>query len=139
MSGSGDVLRRSPDAGNRSLGELMGQLTGDLSTLLRQEVELAKLETKEEVQRAGRAGAMLGVAAVAGFLTAVLASFALAAFLDNWMHAALAFLLTALLWAAAAAVLAIRGRQQLRAVRPVPEQTIATLKEDLAWARAQSS
>ncbi len=132
-------MDRTPRQDDRSLGELMGQLTSDLSTLLRQELELAKLETKEEVQRAGRAGGILGGAALAGLLTAVMVSFALAAFLDNWMHTALAFLITGLLWASASAVLAARGRRQLRQVRPVPEQTMETLKEDLAWARAQNS
>jgi hypothetical protein len=63
-------------------------------------------------------------------------SFALVAVLDEGMHVALAFFLVGLLWAVGAAVLFVRGRKTLTEAKPFP-QTIASLKEDAAWARAQ--
>jgi F0F1-type ATP synthase assembly protein I len=129
----------TPKQPERSLGELFGQLTSDLSQLFRKEVELAKLETKEEVQRAGKAGGMIGAAAATGYLALILVSFALGWLLDEWMHTALAFLLVGALWAIAATVLYSRGRQHMKQINPVPEQTVQTLKEDVAWARAQTS
>lgn len=123
----------------RSIGELFGKLTGDLGTLLRKEVELAKVETAEEFRRASKAGGMLGGAAVVGLLAAIMASFALAWLLDSWMHPALAFLIVAAAWTALAAALFARGRDELRKVRPVPEETVETLKEDTAWASARKS
>lgn len=122
-----------------TLGELFGKLTSDLGTLLRKEVELARLETTDELRRAGRAGGMLGGAAVVALLAAVMASFALAWLLDSWMHPALAFAIVAVLWGAVAGLLYERGRERLRQVNPVPENTVETLKEDVAWARARKS
>jgi F0F1-type ATP synthase assembly protein I len=128
-----------PIAPEKSLGQLFGELTSDLSTLFRKEVELAKAETKDEVARAGRAGGMLGGGAFAGWFAVLFLSFALAWLLDEWMHTALAFLLVGLVYAVVAAVLVVQGRNRLQSVDPVPQQTVETLKEDVQWARAQRS
>jgi F0F1-type ATP synthase assembly protein I len=106
---------------------------------MRKEVELAKVETKEEVSRAGKAGGMLGGGAFAGYFALLFLSFALAWLLDEWMHTALAFLIVGLLYAVVAAVLVVRGRARLQSVNPVPQQTVETLKEDVQWAKAQRS
>jgi len=53
------------------------------------------------------------------------------------MPTALAFLIVGLLYAIAAAVLVARGRERMKQVNPIPEQTVQTLKEDAEWARAQ--
>lgn len=124
---------------DRPLGALFGQLTSDVSQLMRKEVQLARVELHEEAKRAGRAGGMLGGAAGLGLLAAVMLSFALAWLLDRWMATALAFLIVGVAWAIGAAVLLRAGRAALAAVDPVPEQTVETLKEDVAWARAQRS
>lgn len=121
----------------RSVGELFGELTRDLSTLMRKELELAKLELKEEASKAGKAGGMLGATAVAAWMALVMLSFALAWGLAEVMDAGFAFLLVGLLYAGAAAVLFTKGRAELAKVRPVPEQTIETLKEDAQWASQQ--
>jgi F0F1-type ATP synthase assembly protein I len=137
---SGDTdLSRVPKAADRSLGELFSEMTGDLSTLMRKEVELAKVEVKEEASRAGKAGGMLGGGAFAGYFALLFLSFALAWLLDEWMHTALAFLIVGLLYAVVAAVLVVRGRARLQSVNPVPQQTVETLKEDVQWAKAQRS
>jgi uncharacterized membrane protein YqjE len=132
-------LTTSPKAPDKSLGELVGEMSSELSDLFRKEVELAKVEVKEEVSRAGKAGGMLGGGALCGYLALLFVSFAAAWLLDSWMHPALAFLIVAALYGVVAFVLLQRGRREMREVRPVPQQTVETLKEDVAWAKAQRS
>jgi F0F1-type ATP synthase assembly protein I len=123
----------------RSLGEIVGDISNDLTTLIKQELELARTEFKAEATKAGKGAGMLGGAGVAGLLVAILLSFALAYLLDNWMPVELAFLITALLWGIVAAVLAARGRKELKNANPQLPKTQQTLKEDAAWARAQKN
>jgi uncharacterized membrane protein YqjE len=127
---------REPLEADKSVGELFSELTGDLGTLLRKEVELAKVETKEEVRRAGKAGAMFAGAGIAAYTALLFLSFTLAWLLDEVMHVALAFLVVAVIHGLAAAALAMQGRNKIKQVQPVPE-TVATLKEDVEWAKAQ--
>ena len=124
---------------SRSLGEIVGDISSDLTTLVKKELELARTELKEEAAKAGKGAGMLGGAGVAGLLALILASFALSYLLDNWMPVELAFLITTLLWAVVAAVLAARGRAELKKSNPQLPKTQQTLKEDAAWARAQKS
>ena len=133
------ALPTEPKAPEKSLGQLFSELTSDLSTLMRKEVELAKVETKEEVARAGKAGGMLGGGAFAGWFALLFLSFAVAWLLDEWMHTALAFLIVGLVYAVVAAVLVMQGRSRMQSVNPVPQQTVETLKEDVQWAKAQRS
>jgi len=128
-----------PDVESQSVGSLVSELTTDLSTLMRQEVELAKVELRQEATKAGKAVGMLGGAGFAGWMVAVFASLALMFALDALMPIGWAALIVAILWAIVGAVLFMRGRQQLRAVQPVPAQTVETLKEDVQWAKAQKS
>lgn len=123
----------------RSLGEIVGDIATDLSTLVKQEMELARTELKQEAAKAGKGAGMLGGAGVAGLLTLLFASWALTFLLDNWMPIELAALITTLLWAIVAAILAITGRKALKSTNPQLPQTQRTLKEDAAWARAQKS
>lgn len=124
---------------SRSLGEIVGDLTSDLTTLVKQELELARTELKEEAAKAGKGAGMLGGAGIAGLLALILGSFALAYLLDNWMPVELAFLIVTLLWAIVGAVLAARGRKELKNANPQLPETQQTLKEDAAWARAQKN
>lgn len=124
---------------DKSLGQLVADMSSQLSELVRNEVALAKVEIKEEVGRAGKAGGMLGAGALTAYLTVLFASFALAWLLDEFMPAALAFFLVAVLHGVAAAVFFTRGREEMKQVDPVPRQTVETLKEDVEWARAQRS
>jgi F0F1-type ATP synthase assembly protein I len=135
--GSHTVSSTSGD--DRSLGQIVGDLTNDLTTLVKQELALAKTELKEEAGKAGKGAGMLGGAGVAGLLAAILGSFALAYLLDNWMPVELAFLIVTLLWAVVAAVLAAKGKKELKNANPQLPETQQTLKEDAAWARAQKN
>ena len=138
--GGGDVdLSRSPRQPDKSLGELFSDLTGDLGRLMRQEVALARTEAKEEIGRASKAGAMLAVGGLIAYLALMFASFALAWLLDDVMPRSLAFLIVGVVHAIVAAVLLMQGRNRMREVSPVPQQTVETLKEDVEWAKAQRS
>ena len=103
-----------PPAADASLGELFSDLTTDMSALVRDELQLAKVELKEEITKVGRAGGMFGGAALAGYMTIVLLSFAAAWGLAEVMAVGWAFLIVAAVWGAAAALLYLRGRDQLQ-------------------------
>jgi predicted lipid-binding transport protein (Tim44 family) len=122
------------DEHQQGLGELIGEITTDLSRLFRQEVELAKAEAKQEAKKAGAAGGMLGGAALAGYLVIVLLSFAAVFGLGEVMPLGWAAVIIAVVWAVIGAVLYAAGRKRLRTVQPIP-QTTETLKENAQWLR----
>jgi hypothetical protein len=123
----------APDTAGKSIGELIGEVSDDLSRLFRQEIELAKSEMKAEAGKAGRAAGMLGAAGVGGLMTVVLLSFALVFALGAVMPLGWAALIVAVLWAVASAILYTTGRQRMREVDPMPRRTVETLKEDAQW------
>ena len=123
----------------RSLGEIVGDISQNMTTLIRQEMDLAKTEFKQEVSRVGKGAGMFGGAGLAGYLTLFFLSFALTFLLDNWMPVELAALIVALIWGAVAAVLAMRGRKEIKEANPQLPTTQQTLKEDVEWARTQKS
>ncbi|GIE36484.1 hypothetical protein Ait01nite_095290 [Actinoplanes italicus] len=116
-----------------SVGEIIGNITDDLSQLFRQEVELAKVEIRQEATKAGKAAGMLGGAGFAGYLAVVLLSFAVVFGLSNVMDPGWAALIVAIIWGAIGAVLFVNGRKKLKTVDPVPRRTAETLKEDARW------
>lgn len=120
-------------ATDHSVGELIGNISDDLSRLFRQEVELAKAEVKVEAAKAGKAGAMLGGAGFAGYLAIVLLSFAVVFGLSNVMDPGWAALIVAVVWAVIGAILYARGRSKLKTVDPMPRRTVDTIKEDAQW------
>jgi len=140
---AGDLDRRLGSAAGRdsgddaSLGDLFSSLTNDLSQLVRSEMELARVEIREEAGKAGKAAGMLGGGAVAALVALILLTSAAAWGLAEVVDAGWAFLIVGVVIGAVAAVLAMSGRRKLAEVRPVPDQTVDTLKEDARWARAQ--
>jgi uncharacterized membrane protein YqjE len=121
---------------DRPVGELLKQLATETTTLVRQELELAKAELTEKGRKAGPGFGMWGAAGVVGLLAlgALTAFFILA--LDGFMPNWLAALIVAAVYGAIAAVLYITGKQRVDEATPVkPEQTIETLKEDVEWAK----
>lgn len=119
------------------VSDLFSRLTEQLTTLMRQEVALAKTELKQEVAKAGKAGGLLGGAAFAGYMTVVLLSFAAAWGLAAVIHPGLAFLVVGVVWGLVAAVLALTGRKKSQQVDPTPHATVDTLKDDAEWAKSQ--
>ena len=124
---------RREEVEQTSVGELIGNISNDLSTLFRQEVELAKAELKQEASKAGKAAGMLGAAGYAGHLTLVLLSFALVFALGNVMDYGWAALIVGAIWGIVAAILFVNGRKKLKTVDPVPHRTVDTIKEDAQW------
>src|SRR6476661_2280308 len=127
------------DLRERPLGELVKQLAEQTSTLVRQEVDLAKAEVAQKGQQAGKGAGLLGAAALIGLLAAGALTAFLIMLLDgalpNWLSA----LIVAVVFAAIAAALALQGRNRIRAATPpVPEQTIETVKEDVEWAKTRA-
>jgi nitrate/nitrite transporter NarK len=122
-----------PDQGDKSIGQLIGDISDDLSKLFRQEVELAKAEVRQEAAKAGKAAGMLGGAGFAGYLVVLFLSFAVVYGLGNVMDYGWAALIVAVVWAAVGAVLYATGKRRMKDVSPVPRQTVETLKEDAAW------
>jgi len=115
-------------ADNASLGELLGDVTRDLSTLMRQEVELAKAEAKQSATKAGKGAGMLGGAGVAGHFVLLFLSLALMFALGALMPLGWAAVIVAVVWAIIAAVLASIGRKELKQIKGMP-QTGETLSE----------
>ena len=124
---------------DRSVVEIIGDVASDLTALVRQEMELATAELKQEATKAGKGAGMLGGAGLLGHLALVFLSLALVYLLDNWLPAEVAALIIAGLWAGAAAVLATGGKKQLQSTNPQLPTTQRTLKEDVRWAKAQKS
>ena len=122
-------MTNSVDVSQRSVGELLSEVTTDLSALMRKEMDLAKAEIKEEVAKTGKAAGMFGGAGFAGYMVALFASIAAWWGLANVMDEAWAALIVAGVWAIVAAVLFVTGRKTMREVHPKPERTVSTLKE----------
>lgn len=117
------------DVGEVPVGELISDITRDLSTLLRQEVALAKAEVSAEVTKTGKAAGMFGGAGFAGYMVLLFLSIALWWGLANVMDEGWAALIVAALWAVIGAVLYATGRKQFRQVHPKPERTVQTVSQ----------
>jgi uncharacterized membrane protein YqjE len=136
---STDADARGADARDHSIGELVKDLASETSTLVRQEIDLAKAEMTERGKRLGKGAGMLGAAAVVGLLAAGALTACLIAALDLAMPTWLAALIVTVVFVAIAAVLALTGRKQIQeATPPVPEQAIDSVKEDVQWAKTRT-
>ena len=135
MTGRGD------DTDDKSLGQLFSDLMSQVGDLVSTEMDLAKAELKEEIKKSGRAGGMLGGAAMLGNLAVLLIAFAAAWGLAELtdMPAGWAFLIVGALVAIAAAVLFSMAKKEMEQIDPVPERTVRTLKEDAEWMRNRTS
>jgi uncharacterized membrane protein YqjE len=124
---------------DRPVGELLKELSEQTTTLVRQELELAKLELTEKGKKAGIGAGMFGGAGIVGFyavgaLTACLI-LALATAVDGWLAA----LIVAAVYGAVAAVLALSGKSKVKqAVPPTPEQAVDSVKEDVQWTKSRA-
>jgi len=119
---------RHEDVGDVSLGQLVGDVTRDLSTLMRQELALARAELKQEASKTAKGAGALGGAGFAGAMTVLFLSIALWWALSHVVGHSWSALIVAVLWGIVAAVLAAVGRTKLREVNPTPERTVDTLK-----------
>jgi uncharacterized membrane protein YqjE len=127
------------DLRERPIGELLKQLSNETTTLVKQELDLAKAEMAQKGQQAGKGAGMFGGAGILGFLA--LAAFTAALIMvidkatDNWVAA----LIVAVVYGAIAGILALQGRNKVRAaVPPAPEQAVESVKEDVQWAKTRT-
>jgi hypothetical protein len=118
----------APAAGDRSLGDLISEVAQDLSTLVRQELELAKAEVQQSASRAGKGVGMLGGAAIAGYFVLLFVSIALWWAIGSATGLGWSAVIVAVIWAIITAVLAAVGRSSLKSVRGLPK-TAATVKK----------
>jgi uncharacterized membrane protein YqjE len=133
MPGEENELRQ------HSTGELVRQLSEQTSTLVRQEIELAKAELQAKGKTIGEGAGALGAAAAIALLALGTVTALVISLLDKAMDFSLAALLVTLVYGAAAAVLAMTGRDRIKkGMPPAPERTIETVKEDVQWAKSQA-
>ena len=123
----------------RSTGDLVKELSQQVTELVREEVALAKAEMAEKGRKAGPGAGMLGGAGVA----ALAALGALTAFLilvlDLAMPTWSAALIVTVLWGVVAGVLYLQGREKVREVgKPIPEKTVESVKEDVQWLKGRT-
>jgi uncharacterized membrane protein YqjE len=122
-----------------SVGELVKELTEDMRTLVRKEIELGKLELADKGKRAGVGAGLLGGGATFALLALGALTATLIGVLDTAMDFWLAALIVTVLWAAVAAVLAMTGKNKVQeATPPVPEETVESVKEDMQWLKTRS-
>jgi hypothetical protein len=130
---------RTAELRDRPIGEVASQLMTDVSTLVRQEVELAKAEMAQKGRTAATGLGMLGAAGVVGLAAAGALTAFLILLLNLWMPAWVAALVVGVALAAIAALVAWQGKEKVEdAGKPVPEQTIESTKEDVEWAETRA-
>jgi uncharacterized membrane protein YqjE len=127
------------DLHERPVGELLKELSNQTTTLVRQELELAKVEMAEKGKNAGLGAGMFGGAGLVGLLALGALTTCLIAALATGMDLWLAALIVAVVYAAIAGALALAGRRKTQeASPPAPEQAIESTKEDVQWAKTRA-
>ena len=131
--------RTQDELRDRPIGDLLKELSQETTTLVRQELELAKAEMAQKGKQAGVGAGMFGGAGVTAVLGLAALTAAAIAGLDAAMPLWLAALIVGLLWLAVAGVLALQGKRKVQAATPpVPEQTQESVKEDVEWAKTRA-
>jgi uncharacterized membrane protein YqjE len=124
---------------DRPTGDLLKELSDQTTTLVRQEIDLAKAELGEKGKKAGIGAGMFGGAGLAGVFALAALTTCIIAALDTAMDLWLAALIVAVVYAAIAGVLALQGRNKVQEVGPpVPEQATESVKEDVEWAKTRA-
>jgi uncharacterized membrane protein YqjE len=127
------------DLREHGTGELLKELSDHTTTLVRQEIELAKAELGEKGKKAGLGAGMFGGAGLFGAFAFAALTTSIIVALDTAMPLWLAALIVAVVYGAIGAVLAIQGRNKVQeAGPPVPEQATESVKEDVQWAKTQA-
>jgi uncharacterized membrane protein YqjE len=125
------------DLKERSIGELLKELSTETSTLVRKEMELARAELQQQGKRAGKGAGLLGGAGVTALLALGSLTATVIALLDTAMKTWLAALIVTVIWGVIAGVLALQGRNKLQEATPPAPQTVETVKEDVRWAKTR--
>ena len=115
-------------AATTSVGELVGEVSRDLSDLMRKELELAKAELTDSAKKAGAGAGLLGGAGYAAMMTVLFLSIALWWALGTLIGGGWSGVIVAVLWAIIAGVLYAVGMKRIKSVRGAP-RTVETVKE----------
>lgn len=124
---------------DKSLGQLVGDLTHEFSTLVSTHIDLAKAELRQDAKAAGRASAMLGAGAIGALLAITMLSVAFGWALAETMAPGWAFLIVGLLWAVVAGALLLAGKKRLAQMDRALDDTMHEIKEDQQWLKTQTS
>jgi uncharacterized membrane protein YqjE len=123
----------------RPTGDLLKELSDHTTTLVKQEIDLAKAELSEKAKKAGLGAGMFGGAGLFGVFAFAALTTCIIAALESPLNLWLAALIVAVVYAAVAGVLALQGRNKVKeAGPPVPEQTTESVKEDVQWAKTRA-
>lgn len=127
------------DVRERPVGELVKDLSEQTQALVRQELQLARLELTEKGKRAGVGIGMFGGTGLFAFYAFGALTACLVLALDTAMAGWLAALIVAVVYGAIAGVLALMGKSKVQeAGPPVPEQAAESVKEDIEWTKARA-
>jgi Putative Actinobacterial Holin-X, holin superfamily III len=133
----GTVPEHNADLRARPFGELVQQLAKETSTLVRQEIELAKAEVTEKGRQAGKGAGMFGAAGIIALLALGALTAAAILALDLAVAGWLAALIVAAVYGATAGLLALAGKGRVQEATPPAPQTVETVKEDIEWAKTR--
>jgi uncharacterized membrane protein YqjE len=123
----------------RPTADLLKELSDHTTTLVKQEIDLAKAELSEKAKKAGLGAGMFGGAGLFGVFAFAALTTCIIAALESPLNLWLAALIVAVVYAAVAGVLALQGRNKVKEVGPpVPEQTTESVKEDVQWAKTRA-
>lgn len=125
---------------SESTAELVKDLSREVSDLVRQEIALARTEMVQKGRKAGRGAGMLSGAAVLGLAAVGGLMATCILLLDLVLPAWLAALIVTAVYAAVAAVLGLRGKEEIsEAGPPTPDRTVESVKEDVQWAKTRAT
>jgi uncharacterized membrane protein YqjE len=131
-------LRLSQESDDRSLGQIVGDLTAHTRELVKGEIMLVKREMSQNAKSLVAPVAMFTAAALLGLVALVLLGHTVAWLLNNIMDAGLAYLATAVIFAAIAGGLALVGKKKLADAQVAPTHSIEEAKEDLTWIKSHA-
>jgi uncharacterized membrane protein YqjE len=124
---------------DRATGDLLKELSDHTTTLVQQEIELAKAELGEKGKKAGIGAGMFGGAGLFGVFAFAALTTCIIAALESPLSLWLAALIVAVVYAVIGGVLALQGRNKVQeAVPPIPEQATESVKEDVQWAKTRA-
>jgi hypothetical protein len=123
----------------RSLGELFADLSRQTSELVRQEVNLAKAEMTQKAREVGKDAGFIGAGGALAYAGLLVILAAIVLLLGIWIPMWLSALIVGVVVVAVGGFLILRGRDGLTKTNLAPQQTVDTLKEDVRWAKEQTS
>jgi len=134
-----EVLDRNAVPERRSTGEILSDIGRDLQEMVRAELRLARRELVEKAQRAGKAGGLLGAAALCGLFAFACLVLTCVTALAYAMPLWLAALMMAVFLACIGGACYAGGRERLKKIDLVPERTVQAMKDNVAWTNRRTS